>query len=125
MFGNLIGMITEPLVASGVGTGYSYMTETNPTYQNLKSHAYNGAIIGGSYFISKMATNAVIPTFKNHKLFNLQQSLMGAVATGGLNVIAQKELNSDLRLYNNFVAGAIAGGIAPITSSYLSGMISS
>ena len=125
MFGNLIGMISEPLVASGVGTGYSYMTETNVAYQNMNSHIYNGALIGGSYLISKMATNAVIPTFKNNKLFNLQQSLIGALATGGLNVIAQKEPNSDLRLYNNFVAGAIAGGVAPITSSYLSGMISS
>ena len=125
MFGILIGMITEPLVAGAIGTGYNYMTEKNSLYQNLSDHAYNGAIIGGSYFISKMATNAVIPSFSNQKLFNLQQSLMGAVATGGLNVIAQKELNNDLRLYNNFVGGELAGGVAPIASSYLSGMIRS
>ena len=38
MFGNLIGMIAEPLVAGAVGTGYSFMTEGNVAYQNMNSH---------------------------------------------------------------------------------------
>lgn len=124
MFQMIFDTLYQPAVAGFVGGAYNYYTETSPEFMTSEAYIKYAGVIALSNLAGKIASESLLPHFSNPQLLTLQKTLVSSATTAGINMVAQRELNSDGRVRVSAISGAIGGAVAPIAGSYISKMFS-